>query len=430
MLRRRPGTFIGVAAVVMALALLHAFAQVPLYRAQAELVFASGEAGDPQAILSRDLARNVATALRLDRDATFLQPVFTVQRLLSAIGAGSAKAGSGLSIERTIDRLVERVSVERPDDTLSLLIGFTARDPEQAARIANEYARQFVRRVGSGARILSDARPPVSPITPSPLWTAAAGLLLALLAGAGAALLRERAFDGITTGDEIERRTGLHNLGTVPLLTGGKASSPIDAIVDAPRSAFAEALRSLRTATRIAGGDGAQVVAVTSATSGAGTSTLAACLARTVALAGESVVLIAPECGAAFDRTGEEAPEPVTGDADVDAALVRDAASGAHMLCGQAADAALIAALCPHFTWIVIDAPAADAAPVPPADLVLVAIGWRSTPARGTRRLGERLAESGRPAFAVLTQVDMRRQVKYVHGDIANYHGRLSKYYS
>lgn len=431
MLRRRPGTFIGVTAVVMVLTLLYASAQVPLYRAQAELVSASGEAGHPQTILSRDLARSVASALRLDRNATFLQPVFNpVQRLFSA---GSAKAGSGALIEQAIERLVERVSVERPGDTVSLLIGFTARDPEQAARIANEYARQFVRRPGSGARILSDAQPPVSPITPGPLRTAAAGLLLALLAGAAAAALRERAFDGITTGDEIERRTGLHNLGTVPLLTAaaGQAASPVDAIIDAPRSAFAEALRSLRTAARIAGGDWAQVVAVTSATNGAGTSTLATCLARTVALAGESVVLIAPEGGVAFDRTGKgAAPEVATGVSSFDEALTRDAASGAHMLCGRATDAALIAALRPHFAWIVIDAPAADATLLPLADLVLVAIRWRSTPAPATRRLGERAAESGKPVFAVLTQVDMRRQVKYVHGDIANYHGRLSKYYS
>ncbi|MDB5688768.1 MAG: lipopolysaccharide biosynthesis protein [Sphingomonas bacterium] len=448
-LRRRLGTFVGVATGMMALTLLYAAAQVPLYRATAEVVTESEAAGaavaEPQALRSRDLARNVATALRLDGDAEFLSPARTpMQRLIGAIGAGSTSAGSGPPIERAIDALIAGVSIESPDDTLSLLIGFTARSPEDAARIANEYARQFVRRqstggadLGSGARILSDAQPPETPITSSPLLSVAAGLLLALLAGLVAALLRERAFGGITTGDEIEGRTGLHNLGTVPLLVsvGGDASAPADAIVDAPRSGFAEALRSLRTAARIAGGEDAQVVAITSAARGAGTSTLAACLVRTVALAGESVVLIAPEGGAAFDLAGrEQAPEPITGDASLDGLLIRDAASGACVIRGTAVDEALVRALRPHFAWIAIDAPAVtdggDAAVARVADLVLVAVRWRSTPARAIRRLADRLAESGTPAFAVLTQVDMRRQVKFVHGDIANYYGRLSKYYS
>ena len=430
LLRRRIGTFLSIFLMVFAVALLLAAAPTPLYRASAEIMSPSGTgagAADREigSIRSQAMARDVATALALDRDAAFL----------------SSSGGTGAPIDRAVDKLVAGVSVTRPTDTLSLLISFTATNPRDAARIANEYARQIARRQLAdrsaidqpAARILAEAEPPVAPITRSPWLIVAAGLVLAIALGMAGALLRERTFGGITTGDEIERRTGLHNLGTVPLL--GTGAMPAEAIVDAPRSGFAEALRSLRTATRIAAGGGARIVAITSAAPGAGTSTLAACLARTIAAGGERVVLVSGNPGeplASAAVTGET----VTGDEELDEAIRKDSRSSVHILpwhiAENAARGRLVDTLRGHFAWILIDA-GTDGDPATLAsiaDLILVAVRWRSTRAAATRALADRLGGGRAIACAVLTQVDMRRQVKYVHGDVANYYGKLAKYYS
>jgi Mrp family chromosome partitioning ATPase/capsular polysaccharide biosynthesis protein len=465
-LRRRLPLFFATFALLVCLGAALAALQVPLYRASSEVVPSSAAAGAPDAAVrligSRALAEQVAVALKLDRDTAFLRSRAggsLVDRIrdLAGMNPPAPPPGSAAALAWATDRLARSVSVTRPVDTVSLLIAVTARSPQLAARAANEYARQYARRQladptapGAGARILAEAEPPLSPRTLSPvvilLAAAASGLVLGLIA----AIIRERSFRGITSGGEIEARTGLHHLGTVPLVATvlKDTRSPVDAIVTAPRSGFAEAFRSLRTSIRIAGGDQVQVIAITSTQVGDGKSTVAACLARTVAIAGESVLLI--DCsptgrGAAAllgIDPGAGIGEGSAGAATLVDALQRDEVSGASVLSiGSATPdrqrmAALVDELRQRFSYVVIDAPTVlrgDASAVAeiPADLFVIAAKWRATPDRAVRQAAAALSAAGTKVGGVtLTQVDMHRQVKYVHDDESNYYAKLSKYYS
>lgn len=467
-LRRRLPLFFTTAAAILALGIALAAVQVPLYQASSEIVppGAGTDASDAaaQVIRSQAMARDVARALGLDRDAAFIQSsgdtlIANVRDLAGINRVAPVPPGSAAALARAADRVGAAVSVSRPADTVSLMIGYTARSPQLAARAANQYAQQYARRQladpaaqGGGVRILAEAEPPLSPITPSPIIIVLAAAAIGLLLGVLVAVLRERGYRGITSGGEIEARTGLHHLGTVPLVATmlKEARSPVDAIVASPRSGFAEAFRSLRTSIRIAGGQNAQVVAITSAQAGEGRSTVAACLARTIALSGDSVLLIdggEDGAGASAILGIEPAPslaEVAAGETTLDTALVHDAESGAYVLrLGTAADEGASRRLEPfmgelrqRFSHILIDAPAAlrsDMAALTdlPADLFILAAKWRTTPDRAVRKAATALQDGNASVGGVvLTQVDMNRQVKWVHDDESNYYAKLSKYYS
>jgi Mrp family chromosome partitioning ATPase/capsular polysaccharide biosynthesis protein len=465
-LRRRIPSFLVTFVLVVCLGLAIVFLQVPIYRATAEIVPPDAAGGGArsaiQAIRSQAMARDVATALRLDRDPAFLSGAGTeslVDRARSLTGLdrrAPVQPGTREALTRATQRLLASVSVTSPADTVSLLIAGTAQTPDLAARIANEYARLYARQQlaltgaqGNGARILAEAEPPLSPVNPSPLPILLATIAAALILGLLAAILREKRFRGITSGGEVEARTGLHHLGTVPIVATvlKDATSPARAIVDSPRSGFAEAFRSLRTSIRIAGGEQAQLVAITSAHTGDGRSVVAACLARTIALSGDSVVLIdcTPGGGGATDifslEAGPTLADVAAGRASLDAVLIRDGASGAYVAAlGDAPDPqglnTAIAALRARFSHILVDAPAvlhdgAAAATALPADLFVIVARWRATPDRAVRQAAAALAARGATVGGVtLSQVDMRRQVKYVHDDESNYYAKLSKYYS
>ncbi|MEG8053181.1 hypothetical protein QP185_07805 [Sphingomonas aerolata] len=112
--------------------------------------------------------------------------------------------------------------------------------------------------------------------------------------GLVAAFLTEMAFTGLTTGDDIEQRLGVRYLGAVPLLASvtKSAKSPPSAIAAEPRSAFAESIRSLRASITFAAHAPAKVIAITSALAQEGKTTTSICLARSMGLAGEKVVLV------------------------------------------------------------------------------------------------------------------------------------------
>jgi Mrp family chromosome partitioning ATPase len=464
-LRRRIPTFLVTFASIVCLGLAFLALQVPVYRATSEIVPAATGGDRTQAAIaslrSPTMAGEVAAALRLDRDASFLRgagagsPIDRA-RALSGLDRGSAPPlGSAAARNRATQLLTASASVTRPADTVSLLIAATAPTPDLAARIANEYARQYARQElarpeaqGSGARILAEAEPPLSPINPSPLPILLGTIALGLILGLLAAILREKRFRGITSGGEVEARTGLHHLGTVPLVATvlKDATSPAQAIVDSPRSGFAEAFRSLRTSIRIAGGEQVQVVAITSASSGDGKSVVAACLARTIALSGDSVVLIdcASGTGGAIAMldvaVGPSLADVASGAATLDSALVHDATTGAFVVpLGDGVDpqslVPILAALRAQFAHILIDAPAvrgsAGAAMSVPADLFVIVARWRATPDRAVRQVAAALRAQGATVGGVaLAQVDMKRQVKFVHDDESNYYAKLSKYYS
>lgn len=464
-IRRRLRLFLAVLAGALVIAGLGLLLLPPRYTAVAEVVLdtsggaigrapVDGEsraAAEMRIVGSREMAAAVAAALRLD-------------------GSLLGQRGSAGGLDRQIvDRLERDLSVEQLPGTYSLAIGYTARDPRLAARIANEYAAQYSsgRLAGTApaaspldrpyARIISRAEPPLSPSWPRPLPVLALALLAGLIGGAVAAVVAERSFAGVTSGGEIQARLGLPYLGSVPTLKSvlPEASSPLDAVVSAPMSGFAEAFRGVMMAIRHAGGRGTQVIAISSALPNEGKTTVAACLARSVALGGDAVVLIdcdarRRDSSAAFGLTDRRPGliEVLRYEATLDEALVRDAESGAWILplTGPAAEisdllagpamVALIEDLRRRFKRILIDtapilAISTTRAIATMADLLVMVVRWRVTADHAVLAALRLLpGEHVRIGGVVLAQVDVHRQVKIGHGDPTFYYKQYSKYYS
>jgi polysaccharide biosynthesis transport protein len=146
--------------------------------------------------------------------------------------------------------------------------------------------------------IVDEAQAPLFPAKPKPLINLALGILLGGFLGMLAALLREQMDDSIKHADEIEGFFGLPLLGWIPHTKmpkgGGVGGNAVALLAHSdPRSAFAEAYRSMRTALQFSTTDGApKRFMVTSCGKGEGKSTTAIALAINFAQLGQHVLLI------------------------------------------------------------------------------------------------------------------------------------------
>lgn len=143
--------------------------------------------------------------------------------------------------------------------------------------------------------VVDEAQTPLFPYSPRPLINIALGILLGGFLGMLAALLREQMDDSIKHADEVESFFGLPLLGWIPMTKLPKGNTqPIALLAHSdPRSAFAEAYRSMRTALQFSTTDGApKCFMVTSCSKAEGKSTTALALAINFAQLGQRVLLI------------------------------------------------------------------------------------------------------------------------------------------
>ena len=143
--------------------------------------------------------------------------------------------------------------------------------------------------------VVEPATAPASPVGPRTLFNALLAAALGLLVVVGIAFVAEQLDDRVRDTDAVQDITGLSTLGVIARMTSGRGKKEFYRLAGLlyPRSAFAEAYRTLRTNIEFASLDAPmRTVLVTSAAPGEGKTVTAANLAIVFAQSGRRVILV------------------------------------------------------------------------------------------------------------------------------------------
>ncbi|MCP1169292.1 GumC family protein [Limimaricola litoreus] len=207
-----------------------------------------------------------------------------------AAGRRAAIQGELRALERQAiaqaDREVRLAQLEREQDAARLVYEtFLDRFTE---------TREIVDIDETGAEIIDYAAPPASPFSPNKKLSAALGGIAGVSLGIGLVFLLHLSRNRTTSMEELQRLLPAFTVLSMPRLKRlfGRSNPLIVALRDKP-SPFSEAVRSLRTAVLLASPTKSPlVVSVVSPLAGAGKTTTAINLARSVSRMGRSCILI------------------------------------------------------------------------------------------------------------------------------------------
>ncbi len=172
----------------------------------------------------------------------------------------------------------------------------SARENYSSYLIARDNYRLQRARSTSPWQVIAPAEFDDIPVEPNLQSNLLRALMLGLVSGLGAAILRERTDNVFHTPMETERELQLPVLGLIPYLpleSGVDVSTSISKMSASERFAIKESLRSLFTTFRLLRSDrDIRLVAVTSSTQGEGKSTAVTIFARTLADLGLKVLVV------------------------------------------------------------------------------------------------------------------------------------------
>jgi capsular exopolysaccharide synthesis family protein len=316
----------------------------------------------------------------------------------------------------------------------------------------------------SQATLVALATPPSRPAFPSLSLFASLGLAVGLIAASGATVAAETLDSGLRNGEDVERSLGIPFIAFSPLLTertltvDGTHVAPWDYVVAKPMSAYAEALRTARSAIRLSDVDkGHKVVVITSALPNEGKTVASVSLARVMAMSGERVLLIdcdlrrnalegllanQPEAGLVEVLTGASTlAEVIVADkvAGLDILPLHTASFTPRDLFGTRAMRDLLTRLREHYDYIVLDGPPIHAVNdartlATLGDVVLMVAHWGKTPKQAVRGALAYLEHDKSPvAGVILTMVDMRSPMAgYAGSGYYSFYnsGRYARYYN
>ena len=146
-------------------------------------------------------------------------------------------------------------------------------------------------------QVVARAGLPSSPVSPNHLSNGIMGLFVGLALGVGVGLLRERLDDRVRDRSDLEAAVGAPVLAVVPRVsTWRRGKTPVLITKLEPRSAAAEAYRTLRTGLLFAGTQRrVKTILVTSARAGEGKTVTTANLGVALAQTGRRVVLVSAD---------------------------------------------------------------------------------------------------------------------------------------
>lgn len=357
-----------------------------------------------------------------------------------------------LGLQTTSSELAEYVHAGVPVDTVLIEIRADAQSPERAAALADSVGMSLARVIEDletsatsaaspvKATLATPALVPDAPHWPSIPLVLGVGLLLGLLAGVGAALLREKLDASVKTADELGRA----DLAVLAEVSRDRRRGAAAIVRDDPLGARSEAYRQLRTNLQfVSVGAVPKIIVVTSAMPGEGKSSVAGNLALSLSRAGGRVCLIdgdlrRPSIAQYFGLVGDAGLSTlIVGRASVDDVLqpvdssLYAITSGAippnpTELLGTPAYTRLLSELRERFDTVILDAPpvlpAADAAVLAAAaDGVIFVVQAGRTGREQVERALARLSQvHARVLGAVLNMVRVpvrgRRQYSYGSG--------------
>lgn len=368
-------------------------------------------------------------------------------RLASLSGSQSEARGSLAANNSAAVGLLE---LERKADAVrSIYQAFLNRSKETMSQEGLERA---------DARIDSLSRVPLLPFTPNIPLAIAFALVFAPISGLGAIAIAEYLDGKVSTKQDVEHKLRVRYIGAIPQLESTldkvrNIEAPAEYLLQHPASAFAEAFRSLRTATLLRGRVVPRTVAITSALPLEGKSTASICLARTFVGAGSKTVLV--DCDIRRRSTSQELMpgnwsgllDFLAGTKSLDEALFKDPYSDLYIL-GSAvaptfsrdlfADKSIedvLAELHTHFDVVVLDtAPVLAIAETrtiaAAADSVIMLARWRSTSMKAADAAVEMLLTGHAKLRGVaLNLVDIRRFASTGYQDVYSYHSKFKGYY-
>lgn len=290
-LRRHWIAVVLMTAVGVATAFAWALLQTPVYEATANgLVQSSATAEQGGAIYGDSYAQSKV-------------PTYLDMASWRVVAQGAADE---LGLKDSPSQLASRVTVENPTNTAILKFTAQASTPEAAAALAQAWITSLSKTIdqvqgGGGSAPISIYAAPSSVsgslIFPDKRVALIVGGVLGLGIGIAFALVRTASDRRVRRADEVQERTQVPVVGTVPAATALAADHRL---LDPTRTtdksggfALNESLRTLRTNLRFMDVDHPpRTIVVTSPLPGDGKSTVACNLAVTLAASGETTVLI------------------------------------------------------------------------------------------------------------------------------------------
>jgi succinoglycan biosynthesis transport protein ExoP len=311
--------------------------------------------------------------------------------------------------------------------------------------------------VQADARLISPAQIPGAPSSPSPKLFAMVGFTASLVLGSMLALLLEQLDGTLRTGRQVEELLGLPSLGLVPKLARVRAETGLHGhMIDAPQSAYAEAVHALHTQVCLADVDRPppSAILVTSALPGEGKTSLAASLAVFAVQLGHKTLLVdldfrRPAVAREFNAEPKaDLLAVLAGTVRFEDAVVHDPYSGVALLAAGDDHAnpitllsstrltTVLRAARERYDCVIIDSPPVLGLPdvkalSSAADAILFVVQWDRTKRDAAAAALRQLADmSAKVSGVVLNQVDMKKHASYAYGDAAQYYLKYSSCYT
>ncbi len=306
------------------------------------------------------------------------------------------------------------------------------------------------------ARVLQPAFVPGAPIAPRRDTIVFMAFVVSLAVGIALAVLIELLDAGFRSVHQLEQMAGAPTLGMVPFQTNklGRNKRPWDTVLDKPNSAFAEAIRTIRTGLLLSSVDHPpRTVLVTSSVPGEGKTTTALALASAAAASGQRTIIVdcdmrQPALHANLGAKNQLGlSDYLTGNAALEDLIHIDDRSGLHYICAGRLPPSptdllssnrmkqLLQQLSAAFQMVMLDTPPILAVSdalllVRTVDKTIFVVRWERTrrdiAINGLKAVYDAGARVG---GLVLSQVNLRKHARYDYTDSGVYYYRGYKRY-